>query len=224
MLRGRKLPKYTEARVKTLLKRESEVWIYSYADLVTNLLAFFILLLVVKSASPEVVAQVRESLAKATQGPVIQSGDISNEEFANVISQYIQSEKLPRGTSVTKSVDGVSLVFSGGVFFESASADLSPEAKRVLSQIVPLIKKLPKNFRIDVAGHSDSRRLADDLTYPTNWELSSTRASSVVKYFEENGIRSQRMRAIGYSDTRPISKDLNLNRRVVIRIGKNLPD
>lgn len=217
---------YTEAKVKTLLKRESEVWIYSYADLITNLLAFFILILVAKTAAPEVSAQIRDSLAKATKGqPIVSSGDISDKEFANVISQYIASEKLPQGTSVTRSIDGVSLVFSGGVFFETLSADLTPDAKKVLSQIAPLIQKLPKHFRIDVSGHSDSRPVVSDvMTFATNWELSSMRAASVVRFFEENGVNSRRMRAIGYSDTRPISKDLNLNRRVVIRIGKNLPD
>lgn len=214
--------KYTQQKVKMLLKRESEVWIYSYADLITNLLAFFLVFAAAKTGSPEVAQKIQDSLAKVTDK--YQKGDISNAEFANMISQYIESQQLPRGTSVIKSVDGVALTFSGGVFFESLSADLTRDAKVALEQIVPLIKKLPPSMRIDVSGHTDRRPINDDMTYMSNWDLSSARAASVVRYLETNGVQRKRMRAIGYSDTRSISSDDNLNRRVVIRIGRLLPD
>lgn len=214
---------YSEQKVKLLLKRESEVWIYSYADLITNLLAFFVLILTVKMADQSTVARIKYSLANVTGNAPV-PGTIAESDFANVVTEMIAGLPQHYQVAVTRDTEGISMTFMGGLFFDTLSTDLSEEAKNILRTLASLIKKMPKAFRVDVSGHSDSRPVVDDSIYPSNWELSAARAASVVRFLVEQGVPSKRMRAIGYADTVPTSNNLDQNRRVVIRIGRGLAE
>lgn len=215
--------RFSHEQVKVMLKRESEVWIYSYADLITNLMAFFILLLTVRSADTQHLQKLKDSFSKL-KGVAPVAGQVSDSEFNNSVTEMIA--KLPESyqVAVQKSAEGISLTFMGGLFFETLSTDLSPQAQQILTSLAPLIQKMPKSFRIDVSGHSDSRPIVDNEYFPSNWELSAARAGAVVRFLQEKGVSAKRMRAIGYADTQGVSGDLDQNRRVVIRIGKGLTE
>lgn len=212
---------FSEQKVKVLLKRESEVWIYSYADLITNLMAFFIVLLTLRSADQKTVEQLKESFAKVT-APAGIMGQSPDSEYAAVVSQYIANLPQKSQISVTKDTQGISLTFTGGLFFQTLDADLSPDAKAILETLAPILKKMPRDYRIEVGGHSDSRPVTDDSVYPTNWELSAARAAMVVRQLARDGVPARRMRAVGYADTLPVSSNMDQNRRVVIRVGKGI--
>lgn len=143
-------------------------------------------------------------------------------EFASVVTKFIRENDLKNTAAVQKEIDGISLTFTGGFFFDTLSADLTPEARKVLTKLTPLFERLPKNYRIDISGHADSRPVSDDSMYASNWELSAARAASVVRHLASQGVAASRMRAIGYADTKPVSKNMDQNRRVVIKIGQGV--
>ncbi len=116
---------------------------------------------------------------------------------------------------------GVVISLSSGLFFEPASAGLKPASFKVLNQLAELLKKTPNIIHVE--GHTDNQPMTSAI-YPSNWELSTARASSVVRYFiSRHGVPPERIAAVGYGDTRPIADNTSRegrqkNRRVDIVI------
>jgi chemotaxis protein MotB len=90
------------------------------------------------------------------------------------------------------------------LLFDSASASLTPSGKATLAQLTDKLGAFPG--RISVEGHSDNRPITTSR-YPSNWELSSARASAVLRFLTQQGIDATRLRAIGYADTKPLSSN-----------------
>lgn len=88
------------------------------------------------------------------------------------------------------------------ILFSSGQADLSRPGLAVLQNLMSVVRNT--DYIIAVEGHTDSVPI-HSIRYPSNWELSGARAGSVVRYLEANGIPSDRLRAIGYADTRPMT-------------------
>jgi chemotaxis protein MotB len=204
--------------------RDSESWIYSYADLITNLLALFIMLLVLNSGKVKAGVQ--------NQAPADQVSVTDSQRVQDLVQQINLSQPATTETSVdpaaSRSVhplqvlnddDGLKVSFGGEMLFPSGSSELRDESLPVLARISALLQTLPKEIVIDVEGHSDSTPTRKGR-YPSNWELSSARAGSVVRALEDFGFPPERMRAIGLADTKPTSTsaDLAANRRVVLRV------
>lgn len=110
------------------------------------------------------------------------------------------------------------------VLFESGSAILNKGALEPLEQIAEVLREIPN--RIQVEGFTDNRPI-NSLIYPSNWELSAARAASVVNFMMKNGVRPERMSAVGYSQFQPIADNNSeqgrtQNRRVVIVIMGNV--
>ena len=108
------------------------------------------------------------------------------------------------------------------ILFKSGSAHILSSGKEVLDKLIVAIKNTQDHIR--VVGHTDDVRISQALQqkYPSNWELSAARASSVVRYFQEgHGIDPLRMEAVGLSKYRPITKNTDdtsrqRNRRVEV--------
>ena len=110
--------------------------------------------------------------------------------------------------------------FSSSMFFESGSSGLKPEAAKVLAQILAPLKDTGKIIHVE--GHTDNLPI-NSAIYPSNWELSSSRASSVVRSLIKQGMDPKMLVSVGYADTRPIATNNTLegrrrNRRVDIVI------
>lgn len=117
----------------------------------------------------------------------------------------------------------VSFRVNSEILFDSSQADLSRSGLSVLRRIVGVLGET--GHEITVEGHTDSVAVRRNVRYPSNWELSSARAGSVVRYLQANGIASTRLKAIGYADTRPIGDNHTpegraRNRRVELLIEK----
>src|SRR5207237_907143 len=95
------------------------------------------------------------------------------------------------------------------VEFESGEATFKPEGLRILKQVSEILKAVPdKHFRVE--GHADNVPIGPSLKekFPSNWELSKARATSVVRYLiEEGGLDSASLSAVGYGDTRPAASN-----------------
>jgi len=123
------------------------------------------------------------------------------------------------------------LELDGGAFFKPGSADLTDQAVPVLKSIhEELASPIYQSFNISIEGHTDDDPI-NSLKFPSNWELSSGRASTVVRFMITEGMRNTRLKATGFADTRPkfpnrdaqgapLIDNMIANRRVVLRINR----
>ncbi|PSL44552.1 chemotaxis protein MotB [Salsuginibacillus halophilus] len=147
------------------------------------------------------------------------------EEMMEDIDEYLEEEDMQDVISATRDDRGIVLVLQERLLFETGEAELLEAAEPFLSQVGMLLETIPN--MVEVEGHTDSRPIST-FRYPSNWELSGARASSVIRYIEENhNVSRQRLNAVGYADTRPVApndseENMQQNRRVVMII--NDPD
>lgn len=149
-----------------------------------------------------------------------QDGDQLDHLIAEV-NKFIWENDLEEIIVATRVEQGVVLVLPEQILFNSAQADILDSAIPFLNKVSELLKGLPNVVRVE--GHTDILPI-NNYRYPSNWELSTARASSVIRYFVENhGIAENRFVAMGYSDTKPVapndtSENRAKNRRVEIII------
>jgi chemotaxis protein MotB len=131
-------------------------------------------------------------------------------------------DPLVRGgqVKVTQSNRGVAVEINASVLFASGQAQLRAESDRVLQQVARVLA--PTRQGIQVEGYSDDTPIRTSQ-FPSNWELSAARASSVVRLFIDNGVAAKRLSAIGYGPNHPVmSNDTPegraRNRRVTVMI------
>jgi chemotaxis protein MotB len=106
------------------------------------------------------------------------------------------------------------------ILFPSGVATLSPDARKVIAQLAETMKPFPNPIRVE--GHTDNRPI-NTAAFPSNWELSSARAASVVHLFTETGVNPARLAVIGLGEFRnskpnDTAEGRNANRRVVLVI------
>jgi chemotaxis protein MotB len=127
---------------------------------------------------------------------------------------------------VTQNARGVSVEINASVLFDQGQALLQPEASEILQAVGGLLRNDP--HRIEVEGHTDDVPIASTV-YPSNWELSAARASSVVRLFIDSGVAPARLSALGFAATRPVAPNTDpvgqaRNRRVAVMILAALPE
>jgi chemotaxis protein MotB len=115
-------------------------------------------------------------------------------------------------------------IVSDGVLYDAESAVLRPDGVRVLNAIAPEVTALPNPIRVE--GHTNSVPVTAGGPYPSNWELSTDRATTVVRYLIGRGIPAARLSATGYADTQPLVPNsdpsaVTVNRRVDIVVLSN---
>ena len=118
----------------------------------------------------------------------------------------IEDEDLRNKLEVVSDPRGVTLKIPSEISFASGSAELNTNIYSILQEIEPIIGN--SRFPIAVEGHTDNVPIRSPI-FPSNWELSASRASQVVKYFIKIGVDPQRLQAIGYADTRPLMPNLD---------------
>jgi chemotaxis protein MotB len=217
-----------------------ERWLITYADLITLLMVFFIVLYSMATADSDKFKKVSAALTQAFNVEVLQGsgantvtegspealaqieGLISSAEvpeaarIKNKIESILQaSEQMPE-VSVGQDREGVVIRLSGSYLFDSGRAELKPNSLAILDAIASELKLLPNDIRID--GHTDSTPLTDSPRYPTNWELSTARALAVTRYFSESaGLRADRLMAAGFGEFRPLAPNDTRERRAANR-------
>lgn len=184
-------------------KDEEEPWLTTYADMMTLLMTFFVLLFSMSKLDPVKLEQFGSSVGDALGGgPGGKAKTYTLTEVFKEVVKVIEEEKLKDVIQVETSARGVCIKIPSEISFQSGSADLNPNIFPILDKLDIMIRK--SVFPIAIEGHTDSDPIKSQL-YPSNWELSSARASQVVRYFSNRGIPSNRFQAVGYADTRPRS-------------------
>lgn len=198
-----------------------ESWLLSYADLITNLLLFFVVLLTAANLSKGKMQQIARSISGA-ESPA------SLESIRKEIEQRIADKHLGELVSTRNSADGLEVYLNSGLVFDSGKAKIRPDLEETLSSMLQVLAPYSSKYSFAVEGHTDSTPLVNGSVFATNWELSSARAIVVRQRLEQVGIDRSRIRVEGYAETKPLPEELlkGLNneerlarhRRVVVRI------
>jgi chemotaxis protein MotB len=133
-----------------------------------------------------------------------------------VFLQTFNEDKLLDRVEVSVHGAGVNLEISESILFPPASADLTSGGTAILRKLADALSA--QSYPLSVEGHTDSTPI-HTARYPSNWELSTARASTVARHLVKWGVSAERIRAIGYADTRPRAENLtpegrSRNRRV----------
>lgn len=157
--------------------------------------------------------------------------DTSDQPYAALL-EIINRLKSQVPSSIEQQGDRITtLQIGSGAFFASGSATLSTSGKALLKKVALNINSAKyQRYRVTVEGHTDDTPIRS-VQFPSNWELSTARAASVVHFFLQQGILAPRLRAAGYADTfpialnrdahgKPIPENQARNRRVVIKLEK----
>ncbi len=172
-------------------------WLVNYADLMTEMVCFFIILYALSAA-----------LNKNVQNAAYE------------IKQMMEKGEMAGKVEINREGLRITLEEQGNLpFFESGKADITDEMVEVIDKIFPSLKKLSQDYEIIVEGHTDNVPI-NTAQFASNWELSTARATTVVKYLIAKGINPSKISAIGYGEFRPVvpndtPQNRQKNRRVV---------
>jgi chemotaxis protein MotB len=233
-------------RRKTEEEHENnERWLITYADLITLLLAFFIMMYVFSKKDAqkyeEVVGHLKTIFTGGASTPgqakaatlvpfdlPIKMAQGSSEEVQKKLEGELKSltdnGASQKNISVFVDERGVVIRILDKAFFDEGKADFKEKAKSALDKIVPVLKSTNNNMRIE--GHTDNVPIGT-REFRSNWELSVRRATEVVKYFiEKYDFSPEKISAVGYASYRPIApndtvENRALNRRIEIIITKS---
>lgn len=223
-------------------------WLATFADMATLLMTFFVLMLSFSNTDvqkfKEMLGSVKDAFGTVTENPgdfaersstpvsirlsEKESGMIDMLEMGDKVKQAIEDHGLEKEAEVTADENGVTLKVTGKLMFDVGSASIKEEFKSFLDTIAKIIKE--NSYPVAIEGHTDNIPMSSSPIYPSNWELSSARATAVLRYFvEKKGISAKRLMAIGYADTRPLVPNTTpenraKNRRVEFHFMKESSD
>jgi len=171
-------------------------WIFTYGDMVTLLLCFFILIFATCKYEIAAFRSMAASFKPLPAGtPHMQEG---NDAVVEQIAQEIEQTELGSDTNVTVAEKGVIVSFSAQALFEADSTELSVKATQELERFSKLVFLLPNKIQIE--GHTDDQ---PSKKWASAWQLSGARASRVARYFIENGMDAKKISVKGFGSTRP---------------------
>jgi len=180
-----------------------------------------------------------EDSGQIDAGPTLVAAEQPVEEFpeiegpllptpAEIIHHAFSQTPLQQHVELLNRAGAVSIEISDNILFGLASAALSPEGRQLLNELAVVLGTLP--YELSVEGHTDNVPISSSR-FPSNWELSSARAAMATRALIEQGIAADRLRAVGYGDTRPLMDNLTSegrakNRRVsfVLHVEESLTD
>lgn len=244
------------ARKKRGKKHEeeaSEAWLLPYSDLMTLLLALFIALFAISQTDQTKLNQLAQAFTAAfnmggpsffnqagpmasPQRQIMNDEDLGNEAYLQEnqnlqdiqaqLDAYIQQNSLEDQLSTQLEEEGLMIRIKEKALFPSGSADLVPESQKIGPVVAGLLAAVPE--RVLISGHTDTDPISN-AQFPSNWELSSVRAMTFMKYLLSinSNLNPARFSAIGYGEYRPIAlndtpEHKQQNRRVEILIARTL--
>jgi chemotaxis protein MotB len=240
-----------------------ERWLLTYADMITLLMALFMVMFSIANVNQSKLEALSASLNEAFSGKILPGGESIQQsgasteskkpsptppipaitplvteatrseinaaaakeqsDFAHIkrqVDEYARQNGLTSKVETTITQRGLVIrLLTDKVLFDSGQAQLKPEAQPVLTRVAKLLG-VADDHDVQVEGHTDNVPIHGSQ-YPTNWELSTARASVVVRFLIEHGAAKMRMAASGYAALHPISDNTthagrSRNRRVEI--------
>jgi chemotaxis protein MotB len=233
-----------------------ERWLISYADFITLLFAFFVVMYAISSVNEgkyQILSNALGSVFGAGFSAAAPTPKASSEPSPNQLSNQIATRKREQAIKreranmtamardlqksmaamvaegkvrVTQNSRGVSVEINASVLFAPGEAKLSPNSDAALKLVASILKD--DKHAIQVEGHTDNAPINTAL-FASNWELSSARASSVVRLFAQQGVLDERLTAVGHAANKPVANNADIegrarNRRVEITVLTAVPD
>ncbi|MBF0469452.1 MAG: OmpA family protein [Desulfamplus sp.] len=240
------------------MKRESKIseslisndddagWLVTYADLVTLLLVFFVLLYSISSIEQVKFLSALKTIKSQIEANSFFSQYIDMFDFPDYGNQLISIEErtglMSRQDSLIRDVNKfitqnndsnklttfvrmgkIIIRLDGNYVFEPGSAQINKGFIPLLQSLLDIMYEYP-DYVLNIKGHTDDAHISTDQ-YPSNWELSSARAMEVLKYLVRNGVPPERLTATGYGSTMPLvsnssAENREKNRRVEFVLEK----
>ncbi len=205
-----------------------DAWMTSYSDVVTSLMAFFVLIVSISTIDQKKVEYIQESISEEVLKKEYEKPFVTLE---TKIRDIIESKNLQKDVFVEADNTGINITFSSGILYKSGSADLQQSMTPFLKDMSRMIKEMKyDDILIEVEGHTDDVPIRT-VKFPSNWELSATRATHVVRFFMRQGIKKNKLKASGFADSRPKlpnivdgkpnRKNRAANRRVKVSVRRN---
>jgi chemotaxis protein MotB len=224
-----------------------ERWLISYADFITLLFAFFVVMYAVSVVNVGKYKVLSDALGDAFGGRgaarkidvsvAVEALPLSNiiahkraeaakrdRERLDLLARKLNSVLAPLVNAgrvrITQTGRGITVEINASVLFDEGDAALVGKARETLRTVAGLLKDDP--HAIEVEGHTDTTPIRN-AAFPSNWELSAVRASTVVRLFAENGVPEQRLAAVGRGANQPLASNGDpigraRNRRVAVTI------
>ena len=224
--------------VKLKLKKENkdvvDGWMGTYGDMVTLLMAFFVMLYSASDPDPGKYEEIAESMKEA-----FSKQDIENEfkELHESLEDIIENQILENAVEIELGPNGISIQIPGSSLFASGSADIMTDMAPVIVEISTAITQLLDqssyhDYMIEVEGHTDDEPIGEySEIFSSNWDLSAIRATGIVELLYNSGIEMDKLKPIARAESIPLlpNRDENgipipenraKNRRVVIKVNK----
>jgi chemotaxis protein MotB len=237
-----------------------ERWLVSYADFITLLFAFFVVMYAISSVNEGKYRVLSDSLVSAFKSTQAQSGgkpivvvqgtpiqppaplpvpallpqDKPEEEqkaktkekmkhVAGDIMRALQPLVAEGKVKLLETSRGVTIEINDSILFPPGQSRLQPLSISALEALAQVLSS--SDYPITIEGHTDNTPIATQQ-FPSNWELSAMRATTVLRLFNDAGVSAERLTAIGYGETRPLETNTTVegrsrNRRVSILIDSN---
>lgn len=195
------------------VQEEGGGWLTTFADMMTLLMTFFVLLFAMSTLDPVKLEQFGDSLGQK-QGSKKKTKKVSLSEINKEVKKLVFDQKLQKEVKVSMTARGVTLEIASDLAFNVGSADLSRSIQSFLVKLVTTMEKA--TYAIAVEGHTDNVPIRSGA-FPSNWELSAARASAVIRYLTSQGIPADKFRAIGFGDTVPKVANDNAENRATNR-------
>jgi chemotaxis protein MotB len=203
----------------------TDLWLISYSDMLTLLLAFFVLLLSVAQVGKRDFERLKSAI---NQQPL--SEDQLN-RLSEQVAAWVKREHLDGKVVPTRDADGLRVQFANTVLFDSGKAALNPGGGEVIGRFIGMFRTVDVTYKVTVEGYSDDVPI-NNPEFRSNWALSSARAVEVLDRFIQAGVQKNRLSAQAFADTRPVDATppetmspiekiaftRSLNRRVIIRV------
>ena len=201
-------------------KDNSEPWLLSYSDLITNLFVFFAFLLSISMINRHRLETITNYFREKPKYSLM--------DLKNQIDAIIKKNKLEDKISTAIGVEGLEIDFSHSLLFNSGESVLLPEAKPHISLFTEKLQSIDPRWQFVVEGHTDDIPIHTPL-FPSNWELSAYRGMEFLNFLRSHGIHEERIQLRGHAHTKPkyIEKKENgefsdaartTNRRVTLKI------
>lgn len=199
-------------------------WMATFADMMSLLLTFFVLLL---SFATMDIVKFRDAMGSIQQAlgfmptgsglfqhtskptdfekPLATSAlKNTNHLIQEELQDMIKEHGLEKDVEIESAARGVILRVKGRIFFNSGTAELKPQSYPILEKIAEVMKRFPS--RVSIEGHTDNLPVSGGK-YSSNWELSAARAYSALMFLKNLGVDIKRINIAGFADTHPIASN-----------------
>ena len=216
-------------------EENTQEWLTTYADMITLLLAFFVMLFSISTMNlpkfQETMGAIKTAMSKTAlpqprAQPTMVVSQVVGLRQRNLINEVNRAlEGVPEGSTISAQFDRNKILLTIGdkTVFDPNKAELLPAGKEMLKKVAKLLETFAE-YDVSIKGHTDNVPI-NTPQFPSNWELSAIRATAVLRFLLSQGIPAYRMTATGLADIDPIAPNNSpenraLNRRVEFVLEK----